>query len=163
MFCLVRRDLRQEIAVASADRDADLDAAVRRSFREPSLAPDHDCHPSASAGAEQVALQANSGMPPRVADRSVGQALGVRIVAVAKVVGHRDLVRRGEGRRIAANLAAEEARRVAALGEGLARVRLAVSAQQVPLRATQPEQRAARPLALELPLEAEQQVLPPQV
>ena len=52
MIGLVRRDLRQETAVASADQDADLDAAVRHNFRESYPAQGRDCHPSASAGAQ---------------------------------------------------------------------------------------------------------------
>jgi hypothetical protein len=166
MFDLVRRGLRREKAVASAVRDADLDAAVRRNFREQSPAPVHDCHPSASAGvkAELVVLRANLGMPPLVVDQSAGQARGVQAVAVAKVVGHRDQVLRAEGRQIGANLAAEEARQVAALDEGPPpQVPLEVSVQQVLPQATLRERQAAGPLTPELPLEAEPQGRPPRV
>jgi hypothetical protein len=49
---LVRRHLHQEAMVASADQDADLDAAVHHDFREPSQALVRDFHLSASEGAE---------------------------------------------------------------------------------------------------------------
>lgn len=51
-FCLVRRRLRQEAAGASADQDADPDAAVRHNFRESSPALVRDFRQSAWAGAQ---------------------------------------------------------------------------------------------------------------
>jgi hypothetical protein len=122
MICPVRRHHRQETAVASADRVADLVVAARHNFRESSPAPDRDSHRSASADAEaySVALQAHP-RRPLVADQSAGRALGVRIVQVAKVVGRPD---RG-GRQVlqvaahpnVARLAAAKAHRVAALAD----------------------------------------------
>jgi len=93
MICLVRRDLRQKAAAASADQVADPDAAVRRNFRGLSLAPVRGYHPSASAGAQEAeldALQMHSEMLPLVADQSAGRVPGVQIVLTVKVVGHLD-------------------------------------------------------------------------
>jgi hypothetical protein len=162
MFCLVRRDLRQEKAVASADRDADLDAAVRRNFRELSLELGRGFHPSALAG-EEVYSVAHLERRPLVADQSADQERDVQADSVAKVEGHRDSVRRGEVRQSEVHLADEVVRQAVALAEELrvqpSRERLAVLVQQVSVL----ERRGERPPAQELLPKAEPQDLPPVV
>lgn len=87
MFCPGRRHHRQEAAVASVDRVADPDAAVRHNFRELFPERDRDYRPSASAAAEACSVVPPAHRKlPLVADRSAGRAPGVQIVLVGQVV-----------------------------------------------------------------------------
>jgi hypothetical protein len=151
MFGLVRRRLLQEAMAASADQVADLDAAVRRNFQEWFRALGRDCHPSAWAGEEQVALQVHSTTLPLVADQWADPRSGVQ-AAAAKVEGHRARhqaeVRRVGFRLAEACLAVAMERRVAALADAEPRAQPCPKARVLmSWEPTPPEQRAWELLA----------------